>query len=687
MVCKFTAPTRAVSQIALTAALTIVFALAARAQQISVRPPRTKSTTAPGGSQGFTFLPAKSLDSGGQLAWKLAVADLNGDGKPDLLSVNYGGESNGDGSVGVLLSTGNGNFRKVVAYDAGGGGPTGIAVGDLNGDGKPDLVVATQGYLNMTNDCVGVLIGNGDGTFQPVVVYPRGGRDSVSGPGLSTPVIIADLNGDGKNDLIVVNQTDDNYGDGLVGVLLGNGDGTFRPVATYDTGGFGAFAGFLGDLNGDGKADLVVLNCSPHGSSDCSHNGIVGVLLGNGDGTFKAVTKYDTGGLGGNSALVIADVNGDGKPDVLVGNSCPGNCTEPGSFGVLMGKGDGTLQGVVTYSVAGVGGVQSIFLGDLNGDGKPDLAVAGGGMGVDAWLNKGDGTFQLSSVNPSTGNSAQVLLTDLDGDGKLDIVDINVTSSTADTRLGNGDGTFQPLQTFKLGGNQISWGTIADINGDGRPDLLSANWCSPGCRGEEGAVGVLLNVASSPNPTSTTLTSSLNPSIYGQKVIFSATVRNSSGTIPTGQVSFTWSGHTLGVANLNSSGVATLNKSYLNADSYPLTAVYMGDANNLGSTSAILSQTVLQTTSAATISSSLNPSMQGQAVTFAARVTSPTITPAGPVTFEAGTTVLATLQLSNGKASYTTSSLPIGSTVIKVIYNGDSNIKGSSAAVTQVVQP
>jgi len=187
--------------------------------------------------------------------------------------------------------------------------------------------------------------------------------------------------------------------------------------------------------------------------------------------------------------------------------------------------------------------------------------------------------------------------------------------------------------------------------------------------------------------TSTTLASSLNPSIYGQKVIFTAAVTTSGSLPPTGNVVFTWSGYTVGSATLNSSGVAILTKSNLNADPYPLTAVYKGDTNNLGNTSPVLNQTVLPTTSAATISSSLNPSAQGQAVTFTAKVTSPTVTPAGPVTFKAGTTVLGTVQLSGGKASYTTTSLPAGSTVVKVTYNGDSNIKGSSAAVTQVVQP
>ena len=191
--------------------------------------------------------------------------------------------------------------------------------------------------------------------------------------------------------------------------------------------------------------------------------------------------------------------------------------------------------------------------------------------------------------------------------------------------------------------------------------------------------------------TSTTLVSSMNPSIYGQKVMFTATVTTTGPLPPTGTIAIFWTDgsrrNTIGTATLNSSGVATLATSNLNADAYPLAAVYRGDVNNLGSTSTVLNQVVQQTTSTASITSSPNPSTVGQAVTFTAKITSPTVMPAGPVTFKTGTTVLGTVQLSSGKATFTTSSLPAGSTTVKAIYNGDSNIKGSSAAMTQVVQP
>jgi uncharacterized repeat protein (TIGR03803 family) len=201
--------------------------------------------------------------------------------------------------------------------------------------------------------------------------------------------------------------------------------------------------------------------------------------------------------------------------------------------------------------------------------------------------------------------------------------------------------------------------------------------------------GTVYEVIPQPVPTTTTkLVSSLNPSIYGQTVTWSATVTTSSGsTVPTGRVKFTWSVFTIGSATLDSSGVATFTRSNLSADSYPLTAVYLGDANNPGSTSAVLNQVVTEATTSATLTSSPNPSTPAQAVTFTATISSPTVAANGPVTFTAGKTVLGTAQLSGGKAKFTTSTLTVGSTTVTATYQGDSNIAGSSASVTQTVQP
>ena len=193
----------------------------------------------------------------------------------------------------------------------------------------------------------------------------------------------------------------------------------------------------------------------------------------------------------------------------------------------------------------------------------------------------------------------------------------------------------------------------------------------------------------SQSPTATALTSTSNPSIYGQSVTFAAFVTPSPGYTfpPTGKVKLYDGATLIGNAFLDASGFARITRRLLNAGYYSLVAVYVGDSNNGGSASAILSQVIKPTATSATVASSLNPSTPGQAVTFTARLTSPTVMPMGPVTFTLGQTTLGTSQLSGGKATFTTSSLPPGSNVVKVAYLGNSNIAQSSAVVTQVVQP
>jgi streptogramin lyase len=194
--------------------------------------------------------------------------------------------------------------------------------------------------------------------------------------------------------------------------------------------------------------------------------------------------------------------------------------------------------------------------------------------------------------------------------------------------------------------------------------------------------------------TSTALVSSLNPSLYGQSVTWAAQVATSGSVAPTGNVVFRWSRdsqtYTIGTAPLSANGVATLTRSNLNADPfgspYPLVAVYSGDSFNLGSTSPILLQDVLQTKTAASIASSVNPSKPGQAVTFTAKITSPTVIVTGPVTFSIGYRSLGTAQLSGGTAKFTTTSLPAGASRVKVTYYGNSNVAKSSATVLQTVQ-
>jgi dienelactone hydrolase len=287
------------------------------------------------GNGNGTFKPLGTV-AVGLSPQSLTAADLNGDGKLDLAVANQAA-----GTVSILLGKGDGTFVRqdyVTGPD-----PQTVAVADFNGDGKLDLAVSNYGpaYEDST---VSILLGNGDGTFQPQVAYPAG----VNPIG----VLVGDFNRDGKLDLAV---PDNNSPDGI-SVLLGNGDGSFGSPVLYPVGN-NPRVGMVADLNGDGKLDLVIANYS---DSDVS------ILFGNGDGTFQAPVNYS---VGGNPAdLRGADFNGDGKLDLVTSN------WSTNSMSVLLGNGDGTFQTHIDFPTGS--GPQNLGIGDFRGDGRLDVALA-----------------------------------------------------------------------------------------------------------------------------------------------------------------------------------------------------------------------------------------------------------------------------------------------------------------------
>jgi hypothetical protein len=366
----------------------------------------------------------------------LAVADLNNDGKEDLVVAD-----NGDSNVWVLLGNGNGSFQAGVNHDAGGSTQS-VAVADLNGDGKLDVAAA-----NIYGNSVTVLLGQADGSL-PTVPTVTAGLDVLG-------VVATDFNGDGQADLATAN-----YGSSSVSVLLGNGNGTFH-LAINTPVGPGPQAIAAGDFNGDGKPDLVTANFK---------GATLSVLLGNGDGTFKAATNYFTDGVP--YAVTVADVNGDGKADLLTANSATATVS------VLLGNGNGTFKSAANYAVGS--NPNEVVAADFNGDGKLDLAVSNRGSNtVSVLLGNGNGTFAAAGNIAAGTAPSSVVASDINGDGKPDVIvadggAFNPSAAGVSILLGNGNGTFQPAVLLPAGSTPVAV-AVGDFNGDGSPDLVVAN--------------------------------------------------------------------------------------------------------------------------------------------------------------------------------------------------------------------
>jgi hypothetical protein len=399
------------------------------------------------------------------------VGDFNRDGELDLAVANYGSNN-----ISVLLGNGDGTFQAPVDYGAG-SAPASVAVGDFNRDGKLDLAVA-----NFDGNNISVLLGNGDGTFQTAVDYGLVSRPEW--------VAVGDFNGDGKLDLAVAVTgywSGSVLNPGTIAVLLSNGSGTFQQAVYYGVGlGETPASVAVGDFNGDGRLDLAVANsyCSP--PSPC-----VAVLLGNGDGTFQTAVNYDAGNQP--DWVAVGDFNRDGKLDLAVANPSSQNVS------VLLGNGDGTFQTAVNYSIPA--DAFSVAIADLNGDGKLDLAVGSGCPcgapgSVSVLLGNGDGTFQ-SGVNYGAGSYPNsVVVGDFNGNGRLDLAVADYGSTTvsvllqipavslSEASLTFADhviGTSSPAQTVTLinGGLPLTISGIV-VTGTNATDFSQHNTCDSG---------------------------------------------------------------------------------------------------------------------------------------------------------------------------------------------------------------
>jgi hypothetical protein len=438
---------------------------------------------------------------------------------------------------------------------------------------------------------------------------------------------------------LVVSVTDDG-----VGVLLGNGNGTFQAPVFYASGGGFPFSVAIADVNNDGIPDILVAN----------EDGSVGVLLGNGDGTFQPVVTYALG-TGSAQSIAVSELNGDGNPDLIVAGCCGAGGL--GVVSLLFGNGDGTFQPAVALS-SGAYGADFVAVADVNGDGVPDLLVSnsctigscgsGSAGAVSVFLGNGDGTFQSPVIYNSGGVwASSVAVGDVNGDGAPDLVVTNAYSGSVGVLLGNGNGTFQDAVSYPSGGinPRPNFVTIADVNGDGNLDLEVANSCQGlhHC-GRPGPVSVLLG--------------------------------NGNGTFQS-PVDYKPAG-----AGPNSVAVGDLN-----GDGRPdmVAANGCGNESCLTFSLAVLLN-ILKVPTTLSLSSSLNPSQVNQTVTFTAAITSSLpISNGNIVTFFSGATKLGTGTTNNGSATLTTSFSQAKTYNIKAKFAGGGFLKGSSGTLAQVV--
>lgn len=384
----------------------------------------------------------------------LLLADLNGDGHPDLLAVfdTPLAGSYAYGGVWTFLGNGDGTFqpgvRQVLSSVPLTFAAQAIAVGDLNGDGKPDLVLSRA----QLSSPLLIAFGNGDGTFNQQVQL-------VSGACITAPVI-ADVNQDGKADLV------GSCGN-VVQVLSGKGDGTFQTPVTYPLGvlpGAASSSVAVGDVNGDGIPDIVTATGT--------------ILFGDGRGGFPTRKDY----LQINAGFVLlTDFDGDGKTDIVLANGNPalisGRSNTP-SLTVMLGSGGGSFLAAPVSGIAATGSFTNhVVSADFNGDGIPDLAI-GGDESFTILLGQGNGQFSTGfSKQLVTGDATVPLISaDFNDDGRPDLAVLSLAQGQVQIYPGLGDGTFGPPFILSVsGGTPATYLMAPDLNGDGIPDLVLVN--------------------------------------------------------------------------------------------------------------------------------------------------------------------------------------------------------------------
>jgi hypothetical protein len=675
------------------------------------------------GNGDGTFQPATSFALPGQAGGSLVFGDFNNDGLLDFAENDFS-----TFQLTVYLALTPTTFAPGVSYTTSDGVYDGCSntAGDLTGDGFPEIVSANCGDNTIT-----IYVNNGTGGFLngQGVYYAGGIAPSSSSTAYVQPyaVSIADVNGDGIADVVSTN-----YYSGDVTVLLGNGDGTVQLANHgYATGGYPNTAPVLADFNGDGVLDLVV--------TDDIYS--FAYLQGFGDGSFRAAVNYyapttDNGELQAYD-IATGDFNGDGFPDVVIGNCCS---DATAGITVFLSNGDGTLAPGVNYGTGGTweyvavadfnqdgkldiatldvssGTIQiyngagngtftvgptaatgdihskTLIAADFNKDGFPDLAVANStNQNLGVFLNNTLGNFSAETTLSLSGAPDQVLAADVNKDGKLDLLGLEAGCGCVAVLLGNGDGTFGVENDASIG-NIAFQIAVGDLNGDGNPDLVIAIDDTVGGEGIQVALGKGDGTFNTP---SAVYPSTLQPNFLYLPTPSYLSLVDLDGNGKLDAV-FTNSNYgTVGVMYGVGDGT------FFDPVEYPTGGgaygLALADMNGDGAVDVITANdytsaaTVMLNTSVSgnTLASSPNPAAVTQTITFtstvAASLRGVSTVPTGTVTFFDGATSLGVGTVTAGVATYSTK-LAIGTHSITAHYSGDANFHASiSTALSQSV--
>ena len=399
----------------------------------------------------------------------LSLTDLNQDGKLDLIAffTTPVVESRIYGGVWVFPGNGDGTFqsgrRQILTSGISGFPPAIGAVGDLNGDGKPDLVLA------VANQKVIGALGNGDYTFSPRELSLPSSASVFTGSG---SILVADLNGDSYGDLISVQQSGSAVSS--LAIAFGDGQGGFKPGATYPVTTNFSSAGFLalGDVNGDRIPDIVTAGGT--------------ILFGDGKGGFPARRDYVVSQA---ASVMIIDFNGDGIMDIVFGAGNADYIPATPQLTVLLGRGGGSFLGAPVSASDVIANTDARFAtADFDGDGLADLVVAttsATALHLITLQGQGDGRFlpvnpgfsQTISHAPGFG-PVSAIAADFNHDGKPDVaVLLTVYPDSSEVRIfpGRGDGTFGPSFILVMPDSDINYISAPDVNGDGIPDLAATS--------------------------------------------------------------------------------------------------------------------------------------------------------------------------------------------------------------------